>query len=249
MTTESLVSYFINNQRGAINKWLHYFDIYEKHLSRFRGNNPVVLEIGVKDGGSLGMWKDYFGQGSKIIGLDINPDCIKHQLKDVEVFIGSQDDPNIINNIFSKYKNIDILIDDGSHRMVDMINSFNLIYNRLNEDGLYIVEDTQTCFDNRYCDANDLTFLDFAREKLDELHYGYVIGGELMQGGGVVNKSLNESMKSASEFTCSTQCISFYSGIVVFERRKQAMRNSCTSQGLTSDRQHMFRTSRITLNS
>src|SRR5438067_13766465 len=36
-------------------KWLHYFDIYDRHFSRFRGEAVHVLEIGVYSGGSLEM--------------------------------------------------------------------------------------------------------------------------------------------------------------------------------------------------
>ena len=53
--------HFLNNGGNTTWKWLHYFDIYERHLHRFRNRKPVMLEIGVFDGGSLRMWRDYFG--------------------------------------------------------------------------------------------------------------------------------------------------------------------------------------------
>jgi limonene-1,2-epoxide hydrolase len=68
-----LHKYFLNNNNRRIHKWFHYFDIYEKHFSRFRNLKPVILEIGVMGGGSLEMWRDYFGEGAQIIGLDIDP--------------------------------------------------------------------------------------------------------------------------------------------------------------------------------
>ena len=39
----------------------HYFEVYERYLSPIRRSNPVVLEIGVQLGGSVEMWRDYFG--------------------------------------------------------------------------------------------------------------------------------------------------------------------------------------------
>ena len=69
------IDYFNNNQKRLIHKWEHYFDIYETHFSRFRDKSPIILEIGVFHGGSLQMWKNYFGKGCKIYGLDIEPRC------------------------------------------------------------------------------------------------------------------------------------------------------------------------------
>jgi len=59
-----------------IQKWDYYFEIYEKHFQRFIGRSPVILEIGVCDGGSLELWKTYFGTGSKVVGIDIDPRCL-----------------------------------------------------------------------------------------------------------------------------------------------------------------------------
>ena len=67
--------YFKKNTGRLIYKWQHYFEIYDKHFSRFRGKEIVVLEIGVFQGGSLQMWKNYFGPGAKIYGIDIDPRC------------------------------------------------------------------------------------------------------------------------------------------------------------------------------
>ncbi len=68
-----LHKYFLNNSSKRLHKWNHYFDIYERHFSRFRGKNLVMLEIGVFGGGSLDMWKAYLGEEAKVIGVDINP--------------------------------------------------------------------------------------------------------------------------------------------------------------------------------
>ena len=67
--------YFLNNAEKRLHKWAHYFDIYERHLSRLRNQKPVILEIGVFGGGSLKMWKEYFGCDAQIVGLDIEESC------------------------------------------------------------------------------------------------------------------------------------------------------------------------------
>src|SRR4051794_39768286 len=50
-------------------KWRHYFPVYERHLARFVGQEVHIVEVGVFSGGSLEMWKEYFGPGARIYGV------------------------------------------------------------------------------------------------------------------------------------------------------------------------------------
>lgn len=211
MSDGFLHKYFLNNSHKPLYKWVHYFDIYERHFDRFRGTAPVMVEIGVWEGGSLAMWKEYFGPGSRIIGIDINPECKKHQADGIEVFIGSQDDPATIDAIFSKYPKIDIVLDDGSHMMKHMISSFELIYNRIQSNGVYVVEDTHTCYWNEYGGGlgRKGSFMEFAKQKLDEINAVHTRGAQLI-----------------TEFTRATDYIAFYDSVVVFERRRQGHRQA-----------------------
>jgi hypothetical protein len=52
--------FFYGNHR-KIHKGIGYFDIYDRYFSKYRGKTTQILEIGVQAGGSLQMWKDYFG--------------------------------------------------------------------------------------------------------------------------------------------------------------------------------------------
>ena len=72
-----LEKYFFSNTGNLIHKWRHYFEIYDRHFSRYRGSDVHVLEIGAYQGGSLQMWKHYFGPSAQIYGVDINPECKK----------------------------------------------------------------------------------------------------------------------------------------------------------------------------
>jgi len=203
--------YFLNNSHKRLHKWMHYFDIYERHLARFRDKSPVMVEIGVKGGGSLAMWKEYLGTGSNIIGIDIDPECKEHEGEGIEVFVGSQDDPAIIENIFKKYPKVDIVLDDGSHMMNHMIASFEIMYNRLQPTGVYIVEDTHTCYWDNFGGGlrREGTFMEFVKHKLDEINAVHTKGA-----------------LPISEFTRATDCIACYDSIVVFERRRQGTRQA-----------------------
>jgi len=217
MSDGFLHKYFLNNSHKRLHKWVHYFDIYDRHLERFRGKSPVMLEIGVMGGGSLAMWKEYLGEGSRVIGVDINPECKVHEAPGVEIFIGSQDDPAIINAIFAKYPEIDIVLDDGSHVMKHMIASFGLIYDRMKPNGVYMVEDTHTCYWQEFGGGlrREGSFMEFAKHKIDELNAVHARGA-----------------LPVAEFTRSTDSLSFYDSVVVFERRRQGQRQAPITQGL-----------------
>jgi hypothetical protein len=217
MSDGFLHEYFLNNADKKLHKWFHYFSVYERHFSRFRGKAPVMLEIGVFGGGSLAMWKNYFGKDSRIIGVDINPECKNHEGEGIEVFIGSQDDPDLMNEIFKKYPQIDIVLDDGSHMMKHMIATFELLYDRVNPNGVYLVEDTHTCYWPEYQGGLNQpgTFMEFAKTKIDEINAVHTRGALLI-----------------SNFTRSTEYIACYDSIVVFERKPQGKRQSLITEPL-----------------
>ena len=92
-----------------------YFDIYDDLFSKYRGRKIIFVEIGVLGGGSLFMWRDFFGEEARIIGIDLNPSAKKWEKDGFEIFIGSQSDTNFWNNFTSQVKVIDIVLDDGGH--------------------------------------------------------------------------------------------------------------------------------------
>lgn len=106
-----LEKYFHNNDKRLIDKWMHYFDVYDRHLSKYRGKEIVMVEVGVFQGGSLQMWKDYFGPQAKIYGVDIDPRCKTLEEENIEIFIGSQADRKFLREIKNKIPKIDILLD------------------------------------------------------------------------------------------------------------------------------------------
>lgn len=215
MSDGFLHKYFLNNSHKKLHKWFHYFDIYERHFSRFRDKAPVVLEIGVFGGGSLAMWKSFFGEESRLIGIDINPECKAHEAPGIDIFIGSQDDPNLLEQVLQKYPHIDIVLDDGSHRMDHMIRTFEILYDRISPNGVYMVEDTHTCYWPEYDGGLNRpgSFMEFTKAKLDE-----------------INAVHSRGALPVSNFTKSTDYIACYDSVVVFERRRQGKRQAPITQ-------------------
>jgi hypothetical protein len=202
-----LHEYFLNNNSKVIHKWLHYFDIYEKHFNKYIDKKVLVFEIGVFQGGSLEMWKNYFGENAIIVGIDIEPHCKIYEGENVFIEIGHQSDINFLNNLVLKYGQPDIVIDDGSHAMVDLVNTFNFLYYKTKENGVYLVEDLHTCYWDEYGGAayKSDTFIEFSKKHIDELN--------ACHSRGVVKET---------EITQTTQCISIYDSIIVYDKRRQS---------------------------
>lgn len=209
MSDGFLHRYFLANGHKPLLKWVHYFDIYERHFERFRGKSPVMVEIGVAYGGSVRMWKDYFGPGARIVGIDVMPAFKAHEEDGVEILIGSQDDPAFLATVLEKYPEVDIVLDDGSHMMAHMRASFNFLYPRLSPNGVYMVEDLHTCywpeFGGGLRDQN--SFIELVKTKIDDLNAVHSRDGV-----------------PVSDFTRSTHAICCYDSIVAFEKRPQGVR-------------------------
>ena len=70
-----LLDIFTEGVEKPVHKWHHYIPIYDRYFSRWRNTNFRFLEIGVWNGGSLEMWRKYFGDEAVIFGIDIDEDC------------------------------------------------------------------------------------------------------------------------------------------------------------------------------
>ena len=106
---------FWSNEGTVVHKWHHYLPIYEKYFSPYRDVAPKFLEIGVSKGGSLALWRKYFGSKATIFGIDRDLACQALDGESGQVRIGSQDDPDFLKNVVSEMGGVDIILDDGSH--------------------------------------------------------------------------------------------------------------------------------------
>ena len=133
----------IASKYKSTKKMMGFIDIYNYYFNAIKDKNLNIFEIGVETGESLRMFSDYFNK-SNIVGLDIeNKD---YNIERVEIFCGDQSDKKILNGIIEKYKKFDVIIDDGSHKNKDVINSFNHLFPYLKFGGLYVIEDLQTSY-------------------------------------------------------------------------------------------------------
>ncbi|WP_069659305.1 class I SAM-dependent methyltransferase [Arcticibacter eurypsychrophilus] len=200
--------YFRENDQRLIHKWNHYFDVYEKHFSRFRNKEVVILEIGVSQGGSLQMWKDYFGVNAKIYGIDVNPKCKDLEEENIKIFIGSQSDRKFLKTVKQQMPPIDILIDDGGHTMNQQIVSYEELFSSIKDNGVYFCEDVHTSYWLGHGGGYKRrgTFIEYSKKFID-----------LLNAYHSEQRALN-----VNDFTRSVDSIHFYDSIVVVEKKKRS---------------------------
>lgn len=137
-----LRTFFDGRAQGpGIWKWLHYFPIYERYFAKFRGRPVNLLEIGIYSGGSLDMWREYFGAEAMIYGVDVQPDCRVYERDGVKVFIGDQASADFWDGFKSSTPMMDIIIDDGSHKPTHQRTTLEALLPHLNLGGVYLCED------------------------------------------------------------------------------------------------------------
>jgi SAM-dependent methyltransferase len=145
--TNPLLKYFSEHKEGrGIWKFNHYFESYERHFARFRGQEVHILEIGIYSGGSLEMWQNYFGPRCKVYGVDIEARCKAYGTESVRVFIGDQADRSFWKRFKEEVPVLDIVIDDGGHMPEQQIVSLEELLPQLRPGGVYLCEDVCLAF-------------------------------------------------------------------------------------------------------
>lgn len=143
---------FKNHDGFISNKWVHYFYIYDRLFSEYRERNQAIkiMEIGVNRGGSLEIWKKYLPKGSMIYGVDINPKCKEIKFSEnILFYLGSASDRDFMEKTFENIE-FDIILDDGSHICSDVIKTFKIMFPRIKNGGLYIIEDLCASYYGNY---------------------------------------------------------------------------------------------------
>ena len=164
---------FLAHRGRPTQKWIGYPEAYDRQLARWRGKPVRLLEIGVSQGGSLEIWRDYLGGQAVIFGIDIEPACADRVDAPSQVRIGSQADPAFLRSVVEEMGGVDIVIDDGSHVARHQRVSFRTLFPLLAEGGLYVVEDTHSSYWPGFFQGGVRrrgTAVEMAKELIDDLH-------------------------------------------------------------------------------
>ena len=170
-----LLDIFTNNKGLIVHKWHHYIPIYNDYFSQFKDKKIKFLEIGVGKGGSLKMWRKFFGKNAIIFGIDINPECKEFSSKTEEVRIGSQIDKKFLKSVIEEMGGVDIILDDGSHHMDHIPETLKFLYPYLNYNGIYMIEDLHSSYWKKYGGGykSKKNFFNFIKDLTDDIHHWY----------------------------------------------------------------------------
>ena len=181
-------------------KHKNYFKIYDHIFKKYIGKKIILVEIGVLNGGSLFMWRNFFDNNAEIIGIDLNPNAKKWEKHGFKIFIGNQSDPNFWRDFFKKVGKVDVIIDDGGHTNKQQVFTLLETIPNINDNGMLVVEDVYSSYMTKFRNPSKYSFVNFSKIIVDQLNLR----------SEVVNK---EKMNFLQEKIFSVE---FYQSIAVF---------------------------------
>lgn len=154
------------------------------------------------------MWAKYFGEGTKTVGIDIDPRCLEYTYDhQSEIVIGNQGDPEFWNEFYKTHSTFDFVIDDGGHNMDQQTLTLERCWPYLNDGGVIMIEDTHTSYFNSHGAAGDNNFMKYVGSNLIHIptHQFWV------------RSDVDDKLK---DLFIDLHSVSVYNSIVVFEKRK-----------------------------
>ena len=195
-----------------------YFEVYDELFKEFRGKPITFVEVGVLGGGSLFMWREYFGPLARIIGVDINPAAKKWEKHGFEIYIGNQSDPSFWEEMVVRIGHADILLDDGGHTYSQQIATTIGAIPLVRPIGLVVVEDTHTSYMGGF-GYRRRSFTVWTQKQLKRLDNRF------------------SAFKAAGNFSPDVWRVSFFESFVAFhvDVPKAGMRSSAVSNSGQDD--------------
>lgn len=167
MRSESLDLKHYDTDKGQSGYLRHYDRMFASLVDQ-----PIkLLEIGVRKGGSLALWRDYFPRAA-IAGIDL--DSPGPLIDGIQFFKGSQADTKFLTDVATKVApdGFDVIIDDASHlAMLTKTTFWHLFDHHLKPGGHYVIEDWGTGYWSDWPDGRAATLLQHWRlwERLEAL--------------------------------------------------------------------------------
>jgi len=146
-----------------------YFAAYDALFQAYQNKEIVFVEVGVLNGGSLFMWREFFGPKARIIGVDLNPAAKKWEQDGFEIHIGDQSDPGFWKAFTAEIGEIDVFLDDGGHTYRQQIVTTECLLDSISDGGVLVVEDTCTSYMNGFGDRNS-SFIEYAKLWIDRIN-------------------------------------------------------------------------------
>ena len=182
-------------------KYDTYFQTYEEMFNKYVGKKITFVEVGVLQGGSLFMWREYLGKDARIIGIDLHSNAKELEKYGFEIYIGSQSNKNFWRDFYSKVGKIDILLDDGGHVNDQQIITLSESVHNINDNGIIVTEDVHTSYFKKFGNPSKYSFINYSKYLVD-----------------VVNSRFPETkIKKNNNFRNKIYSISFYESVVAIK--------------------------------
>lgn len=177
--TQTLADLYASHRGKVSDKWTVYLKVYEELFRAYRASRLRLLEIGIQNGGSLEIWSRYFENAAALVGCDINAACSQLRYDDprIHVVVGDANTDEAELAIAIHSERFDLIIDDGSHRSSDIIRSFVRYFPRLEQGGIFVVEDLHCSywqeFEGGLVDPwSSMSFLKRLADVINHEHWG-----------------------------------------------------------------------------
>ena len=145
------------SDKGSV--YHNYLEIYEKYFAKYRDTLNNFLEIGLWEGDSIRMWRDYFNTGN-LVGADIL-DLSHVVLTNTQIHICDQSDRNQLTDLVNKtFDEFDIIIDDGGHWQHQQQITLGCMFPYLKSGGVFVIEDLHTANHSAYTRPGDVATLE-----------------------------------------------------------------------------------------
>jgi hypothetical protein len=187
-----------------------YHRFYDSVIDR---NSKKMLEIGIEQSKSLNMWFNYL-PNCYIYGVDIN---LEMKGDNYTIFKYDQSNANNLHELVEKIgnKELDFILDDGSHIPEHQILSFDILFDLVKDGGIYIIEDIETSYwkngdlygyDTRYGCNNEMNLINFFSKVLHLINKEFMNENDILQiteSFGISNKNID----AISTITFGQNCI------------------------------------------
>src|SRR4051794_7642844 len=161
-------------------KGTQFTQVYHRWLSDARERRMRMLEIGLYNGGSLRMWRDYL-PNTVLHGIDIDARTLAYQdeVPNSQVRLVDQGDAAALEAFVAELGgNYDFILDDGGHTMVQQIVSFEVLWPQIMPGGIYAIEDLGTSYFVDY-GGQDLrrpdTAVDYTKDLVDAVNRAHLM--------------------------------------------------------------------------
>ena len=118
-----------------------FAQFYEKHFNNFKNEKINFFEIGTWEGASLASFSKYFNNAN-LYGLDRNFK-FKYKSKRINFYYCDTTNKKDLKKISNKIgkKKFQVIIDDGSHLLNDIIHNLKFFLDFVDNKGYYVIED------------------------------------------------------------------------------------------------------------